>query len=142
MFMYIFSIVIIVSSNILYNICQKSTPQKVNPFSALIITYLTAALLSLIAFYFYRGDKSLFESFNELNWTSAALGFSILGLEFGYLMAYRSGWNISVAPLVANSFLTLMLIPIGVLFYKEGFTLSKTIGVLFCIAGLIIISKK
>ena len=142
MFMYVFSIVLIVSSNIVYNICQKSTSQKVNPFAALLITYLTAALLSFIAFYFYKGDKRIFESFKELNWTSVALGFSILGLEFGYLMAYRAGWNISVAPIVANSFLTLMLIPIGILVYKEGFTLTKTIGVLFCIVGLVIINKK
>lgn len=44
MFMYVFPIVLIVVSNIVYNVCQKSTPQNVNPFSALLITYLTAAV--------------------------------------------------------------------------------------------------
>lgn len=139
--MYVFSIVLIVASNILYNIFQKSTPQKVNPFVALIITYVTAAILSFIAFLFSKADKSFFQSLGELNWTSMALGFSIVGLEFGYLMAYRAGWNISIGSLVANIILAVLLIPIGIIFYKEGFELNKIFGAIFCVIGLILINK-
>lgn len=141
MFMYIISIVIIVASNILYNICQKSTPEEVNPFSALLITYLSAAVLTVFILLFYKTDKGFVESVKELNWTSIALGISIVGLEFGYLMAYRAGWNISIGSLVANIFLALMLIPIGILFYKEVFELNKVFGAIFCIIGLILINK-
>lgn len=49
MFMYVFSIILIVGSNILYNLSQKSTPEKVNPFLTLLVTYLTAAILTIIA---------------------------------------------------------------------------------------------
>jgi drug/metabolite transporter (DMT)-like permease len=139
--MYVFSIVLIVASNILYNVSQKSTPDRVNPFSALIVTYLTAVIFTVIAFLFYKTDKDFIQSFKELNWTSVALGVSIVGLEFGYLMAYRAGWNISVGSLVANIILALMLIPIGILFYKEGFELNKILGSVFCIVGLILINK-
>ena len=139
--MYVFSIVLIVVSNILYNVCQKSTPQKANPFITLLITYVTASIFALVAFKFYKTDKGFFQSLTELNWTSIALGFAIGGLEFGYLMAYRSGWNISVAPLVSNVILTLMLIPIGILFFKEGFGINKIFGTSLCIIGLIFINK-
>ncbi|WP_048817916.1 EamA family transporter [Desulforamulus hydrothermalis] len=141
MFIYVFSIVLIVASNVLYNICQKSTPEKANPFSALLVTYLTAAVLTLIAFLFSKNDKSFFQSFADLNWTSIVLGFSIVGLELGYLLAYRAGWKISVGSLVANIALALMLIPIGIFFYKEGFGLNKILGAVFCIIGLILINK-
>lgn len=141
MFFYVMPIVIIVFSNIMYNICQKSTPQTANPFAALLVTYLTAILLTVIALFFYKGDKGIIQSFSELNWTSVVLGFAILGLEFGYLLAYRVGWNISVGSLVANILLALALIPIGVIFYKEPFELHKIIGVLMCIAGLVLINK-
>jgi uncharacterized membrane protein len=141
MFMYVFSIVLIIVSNVLYNICQKSTPQNVNPFSALLTTYLTAALLTLIAAQFYKSDKGFMQSFGQLNWTSVALGISIVGLELGYLLAYRAGWNISLGSLVANIVLALILIPIGIMFFKEGFELHKILGVVFCIVGLIIINK-
>ncbi|TGE33566.1 EamA family transporter [Desulfosporosinus sp. Sb-LF] len=141
MFMYVFPIVLIVASNIVYNVCQKSTPQNANPFSALLITYLTAAILTFIVALFYKTDKGFLQSFNELNWTSVALGVAIMGLELGYLLAYRAGWNISVGSLVANIILALMLIPVGILFYKEGFAVNQIFGVVFCVIGLILINK-
>jgi drug/metabolite transporter (DMT)-like permease len=140
--MYVFSIIIIVVSNILYNICSKSIPEKANPFSSLFITYITGAIITVIAFKFYKGDKGFFQSFEDLNWSSIVLGFCIVGLEFGYIMAYRAGWNISVGSLVANIFLALMLIPVGILFYKEGFGINKIFGIVMCIIGLIFINKK
>lgn len=141
MFMYVFSIVLIVASNVLYNLCQKVTPQRANPFSALFVTYLTAAFFTAIAFFFYKTDKGFLQSLKDLNWTSIALGVSIIGLEFGYLMAYRSGWKISVGSLVANIALALMLIPIGILFFKEGFGVNKILGAILCIIGLTLINK-
>lgn len=139
--MYVFSIILIVLSNVLYNVCQKSTPESANPFTALLFTYLTAAILTAGAFFVNSADKTLLQSVKELNWTSAALGISIVGLEFGYLMAYRSGWNISVGSLVANILLAIMLIPVGIIFYKEGFAFSKLLGVVFCLVGLVLINK-
>lgn len=141
MFMYVFSIVLIVTSNIIYNVCQKSTPANANPFSALFVTYLTATFFTILLFIFNKTDKSFYESFTNLNWTSIALGVSIVGLEFGYLMAYRAGWQISLGSLVANIALALALIPIGVFFYKEGFDINKIIGAAFCVIGLILINK-
>jgi len=141
MFMYVFPIALIVVSNIIYNVCQKSTPQNVNPFSALLITYLTAAIVTVVVSQFYKTDKRFLQSFSDLNWTSVALGVAIVGLELGYLLAYRAGWNISVGSLVANILLAIMLIPIGILFYKEGFALNQIIGVVFCMVGLILINR-
>ncbi len=142
MFMYVFSIFLIVASNVMYNISQKSTPEKANPFVALLVTYTTAIVITAAVLIFNRPEKGLIESFRELNWTSIILGLSIIGLEFGYLMAYRAGWNISVGSLVANILLALMLIPIGIIFYKERFELTKVLGSVFCIIGLILINKK
>ena len=141
MFLYIFSIILIVASNIIYNISQKSTPEKANPFSALLVTYLTATLLTIIAYQFFKAEKGFFQSLKEINWTSIALGVAIVGLEVGYLLAYRAGWNISVGSLVANIFLAIALIPVGIIFYKEGFELSKILGVVLCIAGLFLINR-
>jgi len=142
MSMYVFSIITIVVSNIMYNICSKSIPAKANPFLSLLITYLTGATISIIALNFYKTDKKFLQSFQDLNWASVALGFSIVGLELGYIMAYRAGWNISLGSLVANIILAVMLIPIGILFFKEGFGLNKIFGIVLCILGLILINKK
>jgi len=140
-FMYVFSIVLVVASNVLYNLMQKFTPTKANPFSALLVTYLTAALITAAALWASKPERGFFNSFKDLNWTSIALGVAIIGLEFGYLMVYRSGWKISVGSLVANIALAVILIPVGVFFFKEGFGTNKIIGAILCILGLIMINK-
>lgn len=141
MFMYVFSIILVVISNVLYHICQKTTPVKANPFIALFATYVTAAIITVIVFIFSKTEKTFFESIKELNWSSIVLGISIIGLELGYILAYRAGWNISIGSLVANIFLAVLLIPIGIIFFKEGFDVKKLYGVVLCIIGLILINR-
>lgn len=138
--MYLFSIVLIVGSNVVYNICQKSTPEKASPFLALLITYLTAVLLTAVALFFYESGNVSIRALKELNWTSIVLGFAIVGLELGYLMAYRAGWNISVGSLVANISLAIALIPVGIVLYHESFEVTKILGALLCFGGLILIN--
>lgn len=142
MFLYIFSIFLVVASNTMYHICQKSTPERANPFVALLVTYATAIVMTAVTLFFYKPGKGLVESIKQLNWTSIVLGISIVGLELGYLLAYRAGWNISVGSLVASILLALVLIPIGIMLYHEKFELTKVIGSVFCIVGLILINRK
>lgn len=142
MFQYVFSIVLIVASNVCYNIAQKLTPSKANPFVSLLATYLTAAAICTVALIFYKPDGGIIRSVKALNWTSLLLGLSVVGLEFGYLMAYRAGWNISIGSLVANICLAVLLVFIGYFMFKEVLNLNKVIGIILCIAGLIFISRK
>jgi drug/metabolite transporter (DMT)-like permease len=140
--MYLISILLIVTSNIFYHIAQKSTPEKANAFGTLLISYIIAALLTGFGLLFFRSDESIVQSLKQLNWTSLVLGFSIVGLELGFLMAYRAGWNISVGALVAYIVLALALIPVGILIYQEDFSWAKLFGVFLCIGGLVLINIK
>ena len=101
----------------------------------------SARRLTLVLSFFYKTDRNFVQSFKDLNWTSIALGFAIVGLEFGYLLAYRAGWNISVGSLVANIILALILIPVSILLYHEGFSMNRVFGAVLCIAGLVLINK-
>ena len=76
----------------------------------------------------------------KVNWTSMLLGISIVGLEVGYIYAYRLGWQVNSAPVVANTALAIALIIIGAILYHEGITLKQTFGVIICIIGLIFIN--
>ncbi len=139
--MYVFSIFLIVLANTVYNLCTKWTPARINPFVALFFTYLTAAALVALAAPFYPSEKSIVQSLHGMNWTTLVLGFAIVGLEFGYLMAYRAGWNLSLGSLVANILLAIVLIPLGIWLCKEHFGLTKVAGTILCIAGLALINK-
>ena len=140
---YAVSIILIVVSNVFYNITQKSTPNAVNPFAALLVTYLTAAIVTAAALVISqrREVRGFSESFSGVNWTSVVLGIAIIGLELGFLLAFRAGWDISKASLIANILLAIILIPVGIFFYKESFNLQKAAGVALCIAGLFVMNR-
>jgi multidrug transporter EmrE-like cation transporter len=68
------------------------------------------------------------------------LGIAIIGLELGFLLAYRAGWNISLAGLVSNVIVGLVLLPVGLLLFQEKLTPLNLAGVVVCIAGLVMIN--
>ncbi len=138
--MYFLPLALIVFSNVIYNVTQKNTPHDANPFGALLVTYLVAAVATSILMVTMRSQWEM-SFLKNVNWTSYALGLAIVGLEVGYLFLYRAGWNISVGSLVANIILALLLIPIGLLFYKESLNLSKIFGIVLCILGLYFVNR-
>ncbi|MBQ6910394.1 MAG: EamA family transporter [Synergistaceae bacterium] len=134
-------VIMIVAANIFYDISTKAVPGNINKFCALIITYLTAAIISAILFlYEIRLDDALTE-FSKINWAPFVLAAAIIILELGYILLYRAGWKISEGALVANTLLALCLIIIGYIFYHEHISLKQICGVILCVAGLILICK-
>jgi len=137
--MYYISLVIAVASGIFYHITQKSISHKVNPLISLMVTYVVALIVTL-AIYVLDKDKLSFASeMNNLNWASFALGFAIVGLEFGILLAYRSGWDIGKLSLFNNILVAMILIPIGLMIFKEHASLKTIAGILVSLTGLFII---
>ena len=112
----IWPMILIVLSNCFYNICTKSTPENVNTFGALTVTYLIGAMLSAILF------------------------VSSVGLEAGYVFLYRAGWKVSNGALTANICLAIALIVIGFLLYKETICLRQVLGIVVCGIGLFLIN--
>ncbi|MBQ6444245.1 MAG: hypothetical protein IJJ11_06155 [Methanosphaera sp.] len=140
MFRMIIPIAMVVISNCFYHICSKSMPNNVNTFGGLMVTYLTAAIITGALFlYSIKYENTLIE-LAKINWTSIALGIAIIGLEAGYIYAYRVGWQVNNAPLVANTCLAIALLFIGAILYNEGITLKQIAGMILCIVGLIFIN--
>lgn len=138
---YYMSIAIVVLSNLFYHVFQKSIPQQFNPFISLVITYITAIAFSLVLFPFYNTNITLVEHLRLSLWPSIALGFAIVGLEIGFLLAYRAGWDISIAAVFSNIAVAIFLLPVGLLIYKENFTKTNFVGVVLCIIGLVLVKR-
>ncbi|MDR3551815.1 MAG: EamA family transporter [Clostridia bacterium] len=141
MLTYIWPAILIVISNVVYNITTKSTPENANPFLSLTITYLVGSCFSFIAYLLWH-ENNLIENIKHLNYTSILLGFAIVGLETGYIYLYRAGWKISIGSLMVNIALAVVLVIVGILFYKEHITYKQIIGVLLCVTGLIFLNVK
>lgn len=137
----IWPIAVIVLSNVFYNVCSKSTPDKINPFASLTITYIIGAVVSVIMYFALNTRGNLLQEYRHLNWSAFVLGLAIVGLEAGSIYMYKAGWNISTGQLVYSSILAMILMGVGYLFYHETITGTKLAGILICMVGLYFINK-
>lgn len=135
-----YPILIIVLSNTVYNICAKSTPSNINSFASLTITYSVAAVISFIVFLISAKGKGIAAEFGKANWSSFVLGVVIIGLELGYILAYRNGWKMNAVSVTANIALAVILLVVAFIFYHETMTVKQIAGMILCAGGLILIN--
>lgn len=135
-------ILIVVISNTVYNICQKSLPSEANPWGALMVTYFVAGIVSAVLFVIGVGPTHVVEEIRKLNWTSLVLGAAILGLEVGYVFLYRAGWKVSAGSIICNIALAIALVFVGILLYKEHVSIRQIIGIAVCCAGIFLITAE
>ena len=91
MFNYVWPIVLVIFSNVVYQICAKSVPKEMNPFASLTITYIVGAVASAILYFVLEKDGNLIKEYSKLNWAPLVLGIVIVGLETGWIYAYKAG---------------------------------------------------
>ena len=138
---YIWPVALVVLSNTLYQICAKSIPETVNPIASLTITYLTAAAASVVLYCVLNRDVNLVQQWRQINWASIVLGLVLVGLEAGFIYAYKAGWQVNTAATVQSAFLAILLLAVGVALYHEAITWNKIVGVAVCLIGLAILNK-
>lgn len=135
-------VLIVLVSSVTYHLSQKYTSAQANPALALIATYFVALVGSVLLFIIYPLKNTLAQEVQHLNRSNVILGVAIIGIEIGFLLAYRAGWNVSAASLVSNLLVALVLLPVGLLLFKESLTLTNIIGVGLCVVGLILVNTK
>ena len=142
MFHYIWPIVLVILSNVMYQLCARRMPNSVDPFAALMVTYLVGAGASLLLYLLLHKGGNIFEEFSQINWVPFVFGLVIVGIEVGWIFVYRAGWQVSTAPIVQSAIVAVILIILGFLLFKESMTWNKILGVAVCILGLFFINLK
>lgn len=142
MFSYVWPIALVVLSNTVYQICAKSVPNGMNPFASLTITYLVGAAASGILFIALGTEGNLVKEYGKLNWAPFVLGIVIVGLEVGWIYAYKAGWQVSTGFIIQSAFLAAALLLVGYFLYHEALTWNKLVGVAICLIGLVFINYK
>ena len=142
MMSYVWPMALVIFSNAIYQICAKSVPQQMNPFASLMVTYLVSALVSTLLFFILGKGENLFKEFSKLNWAPVVLGIVIIGLETGWIYAYKAGWQISTGFIVQSAFLAVVLLAVGFFLYHENLSWNKIAGVFICLIGLVFINYR
>jgi uncharacterized membrane protein len=140
--LYYAAITVAILSSMLYHVFIKLTPQGAHPALSLVVTYGVAAALCGGMLVVQPLKTSLANAFKQLNWATYALALAIVGLEMAYILAYRAGWRISIAAVLVNTTVTMLLIPIGLLAFKERLSPVNVAGILVAIAGLVMMNVK
>jgi drug/metabolite transporter (DMT)-like permease len=135
--MYLFTILLAIVGTLLYHVFQKITPADVHPMIAFIVTYATSTFLSILLIPLFPMTTSFAEMIKKVNWVSIALGIAIVGVEVGYLLAYRAGWQISLGAIVSNVAVAVILIPVGLLLFREKISTVNYVGIVICMLGLV-----
>ena len=120
----------------------KGMPSTNNVFANLVWVYLTSAAISVALFFATnKGGGGLLTEMFGTNWAPFVLGTSIVGFEFGFVMLYRVGWEMSTGSTFCNMLVALLLLAVGALVYKDQITLSKLLGVALCAGGLFFLNR-
>jgi len=141
-FLFYFSITLAICSSALYHFSAKSTPANVNFSISLVVTYVVALGIVLLTSFVFPVKNGLAFELKQLNWASFLLAIAIVGIEFGFLLVYRSGWNLGIAAVLVNVVASLILVPVATFFFKDKISWVNVLGILVCLAGLVMLNWK
>jgi hypothetical protein len=101
--LFYFSLALAICSSALYHFVVKSTPSNVNFTVSLLVSYAVAFAVTLFTFFLFPAKNGVISELKQLNWASIVFAIAIVGIEFGFLLVYRSGWNLGIAAVLTNA---------------------------------------
>ena len=142
MFLFYFSIILAICSSALYHFVAKSTPANVNFTVSLLVTYAVAFVVTLFTIFFFPAQDGITTELKKLNWASIGLAVAVVGIEFGFLLVYRAGWNLGIAAVLTNVVASLILVPVAILIFKDRISWVNILGIFVGLAGLVMLNWK
>ena len=125
-----------------YQFFVKRIPSGINPVISVIGIYLAVLVMSGILLLIFPVEGGLGNQIKQLNWVQLAVAGSVLLVELGYLLMYRSGWGLGTANIVTGVFINLTLVALGTLLLKEHISALNATGILISIIGVALISYR
>ena len=98
-----------VVATVAYHVILKLTPAGANPFLSLMLTYGAVTVLFAGVLLLAPGEFAWREEMRQLNWTAIALALAIIGLDLGFILLYRTGFEVSLGALVTQTAAAMLL---------------------------------
>ncbi len=133
-------LMLVVGGSLVYHVAAKSVPKAFDPVASVIGVY-AAALVASIAVYAAMRPGAVPAITRLWHPTVAAVGLGALMIELGFLLTYRAAWPVSMASVMTNGLVAVLLVPIGALLFGEAITLVRVVGVVLCLIGVSLIQR-
>lgn len=125
-----------------YHLGQKTLPASVNPMALLTGGYAVAFLLAALAMPFFRAPGEAAWTAPAFNLPVLVLGVGAVLIELGFLLIYRRGGGLQWTAVAVSGLSALVLVPVGVAYFKEGLSPGRLLGVALTLAGLVLVVRK
>ena len=134
-------LLLVVGGSLMYHMAAKSVPKTLEPFAALVGIYTTALAASLVAYALARRGSMPQQVSSMWHPTVAAVGLGVLMIELGFLLTYRAAWPVSIASVMLNGIVAVLLLPIGAALFGETITAVRVAGIVLCLIGLSLLQR-
>ena len=140
--MYYISAFVAILGAVGYQYFIKRVPGTINPIVSVLGMYVAVLAIGIILLPFIPPEGGILKHIRQLNWIQFALAVSVMLIELGFLLMYRSGWNLSTGNLVTGVFVNIILVGLGITLLGEKVNLINTIGIILSIVGVTLISYR
>lgn len=131
-------VVVVIVSAALYHMSQKLASRGGNPWRMLAAAYFLAFLVSLLLSKPWQ-DVGGWGTDLRASWGPIVLlGLACVGIEGGYMIAYRMGWNITSLWIHTALGSSAAVLGLGALFFHEGVTTRSLAGWGIALVGLVV----
>src|SRR3954466_12345674 len=117
--MFFVSAALAIVSTVGYHFFVKRIPGDINPLVSVIGIYVVVLVLAAILVPFFVPKGEFIANVGRLGWVQVAIGVIVLGMELGFLLMYRHGWDLSLGNVVTGVAINIVLMAIGLLFLGE-----------------------
>ena len=138
MFLFLF---VAAMGNFFYHIGQKTLPQTGNPMAILMVVYLIAFVCSGVMMPFFNGYEPTSWVKTAMTWQVWLVALGVILIETGFLLAYRVGGSVQWSGVAVNGTAALLLIPVGMVLFKEQLSMERILGIIVTIGGLYLLAK-
>jgi multidrug transporter EmrE-like cation transporter len=130
-----------VGGTVCYHLAAKSIPKTLDAALVLIIAYATALAASIATYFLLPGGATPVEPVHLWQPTVMGLGLAAFLIELGYVLMYWAAWPISMASVLTNGLVAVLLVPIGAVVFREKLSILNVVGLILCLAGLTLLRR-
>ena len=101
-------LMLVVAGSLVYHVAAKSVPKALDPVASVIGVYAAALVASIVVYAAARPGSvpGLTQMWHP---AIAAVGLGALMIELGFLVTYRAQWPVSMASLMTNGLVAVLL---------------------------------
>jgi hypothetical protein len=129
-------VMLAIGGGVVYHLAAKSVPRAIDPSLVLVGAYGAALIASLLAYLCLPSEPSVGPPGRPWHPAVIGLGLAAVMIELGYVLMYRTAWPVSIASVLVNGTVALLLVPFGVGLFAERFSTINGVGLFLCLAGL------